>query len=257
MLVLSRRVGQSIVIKKEIVVRVVKVSGNRAFLAITAPRSVRVDREEIWLAKNRDRHAARHCRKETIEAGAPETRPSKCLKRTTSRMAAASIVRRAIPVANRVPADKEEAGATFTSSVYRLIAESRATGGPAIEFHDDSALDELGPELQLTFLFIIQELLHNACRHSKSKNVLLGIAQDDGCVCIQVQDWGIGFDPKSVQPHEQGLQRGLQGVQQLVRRLRGDMSIDSQQGNGTCVIVEVPLPREGESERQGRAGTPR
>jgi carbon storage regulator len=54
MLVLSRKVGQSIVIGKEVIVRVVRLSSNRAFLAIEAPESVRVDRNEIRLAKDRE-----------------------------------------------------------------------------------------------------------------------------------------------------------------------------------------------------------
>lgn len=37
MLVLLRKIGESIVIRDEIIVRVVRVSGNRAFLAIEAP----------------------------------------------------------------------------------------------------------------------------------------------------------------------------------------------------------------------------
>ena len=52
MLVLSRKVGEEIVIGKEVIVRVVRVSPSRAFLAIKAPKSVRVDRKEIWLAKS-------------------------------------------------------------------------------------------------------------------------------------------------------------------------------------------------------------
>ncbi|HEX4592486.1 MAG TPA: carbon storage regulator [Gemmataceae bacterium] len=47
MLVLSRKVGEAIVIGGGIVVRVAEVSGGRVRLAIDAPRSCRVDREEV------------------------------------------------------------------------------------------------------------------------------------------------------------------------------------------------------------------
>jgi carbon storage regulator len=47
MLVLSRKVGEAIVIDGGIVVRVAEVHGGRVRLAIEAPRSVRVDREEV------------------------------------------------------------------------------------------------------------------------------------------------------------------------------------------------------------------
>jgi carbon storage regulator len=74
MLVLSRNVGEELVIGKEVIVRVAGVSGNRAFLAIEAPRKVRVDREEIWLAKKRDRRAAGSCETVGLPPGSGETR---------------------------------------------------------------------------------------------------------------------------------------------------------------------------------------
>ena len=47
MLVLSRKVGEAIVIDGGIVVRVAEIQGGRVRLAINAPRSTRVDREEV------------------------------------------------------------------------------------------------------------------------------------------------------------------------------------------------------------------
>jgi carbon storage regulator len=47
MLVLTRRVGETIVIDHEIRVTIVSVRGERVRLGITAPRLIQVDREEI------------------------------------------------------------------------------------------------------------------------------------------------------------------------------------------------------------------
>jgi carbon storage regulator len=47
MLVLSRKVGEAIVIDGGIRIRVADVHGGRVRLAIEAPRSTRVDREEV------------------------------------------------------------------------------------------------------------------------------------------------------------------------------------------------------------------
>jgi carbon storage regulator len=52
MLVLTRKVGESIRIGDSIMVEVVKISGQRATIAIEAPRRVVVDRSEIWLRKH-------------------------------------------------------------------------------------------------------------------------------------------------------------------------------------------------------------
>jgi carbon storage regulator len=47
MLVLSRKVGEKIVIDGCITVEIVAVNGNKVRLGITAPPEVRIDREEI------------------------------------------------------------------------------------------------------------------------------------------------------------------------------------------------------------------
>ncbi len=125
-------------------------------------------------------------------------------------------------------------------AVDHLVVVSRACDGPEIEFCDDLAEGELRPTLQLAVLFIVRELMLNAMHHSRSEKALVGVAQDDGCLFVQVQDWGIGFDPKNVPLNL----HGLEGIRDLVRWLAGSIEIDSQPGAGTCVIVELPLSQE-------------
>ena len=74
MLVLSRKAGQSIAIGKEVIVRVVRLSGNRVFLAVEAPKNVRVDRSEIRLAKERDPRRAGFREAIRAQAGSGEMR---------------------------------------------------------------------------------------------------------------------------------------------------------------------------------------
>lgn len=77
----------------------------------------------------------------------------------------------------------------------------------------------------------------NACKHSKSNHVAVTLTQDGQDVLLEVQDWGIGFDPESV---EKG-HFGLEGIRQRVRLLGGVLTIDSVSGSGTRVRVVVPL----------------
>ena len=56
MLILTRDLGQKIIIgKEEIVVTVLAVSKGKVKLGVTAPSSVPVDREEIFQSKLRDK----------------------------------------------------------------------------------------------------------------------------------------------------------------------------------------------------------
>lgn len=58
MLILSRHPGESITIGDDIVITVVATSGNQVRLGITAPRAVRVLREEIYRGLTEENRAA-------------------------------------------------------------------------------------------------------------------------------------------------------------------------------------------------------
>lgn len=59
MLVLTRRANQSIVIGRDVTVTVLEIRGDQVRLGITAPRSVSVHREEVWVELERaNREAA-------------------------------------------------------------------------------------------------------------------------------------------------------------------------------------------------------
>lgn len=54
MLILTRRVEETLVIGHDITVTVIAVKGNQVRLGIQAPRNVAVDREEIAIRKSRE-----------------------------------------------------------------------------------------------------------------------------------------------------------------------------------------------------------
>jgi carbon storage regulator len=57
MLILTRRVAETVCIGDEIVVTVIGVKGNQVRFGIRAPRDVTVDREEIWKRKKEEAEA--------------------------------------------------------------------------------------------------------------------------------------------------------------------------------------------------------
>jgi carbon storage regulator len=48
MLILSRRVGESLIIRDDMKVTVLGISGNQIRIGVTAPREVAVHREEVY-----------------------------------------------------------------------------------------------------------------------------------------------------------------------------------------------------------------
>ena len=66
MLILTRRVGETVMIGDSITVTVLRVKGNQVRLGVNAPKSVSVQREEIF-------HRIEH---ESVETAQAETTPT-------------------------------------------------------------------------------------------------------------------------------------------------------------------------------------
>ena len=118
-----------------------------------------------------------------------------------------------------------------------LIEEIRTAGGPDVELCCDIQPDQIPEHLELAAFRIVQEALANACRHSKSNGALVGLTQDEESLCIQVQDWGVGFDPDGILEGHYG----VNGIRQRVKMLHGVVTIHSASGEGTLITVELPL----------------
>jgi carbon storage regulator len=58
MLILTRRPEETLVIDKSIRVHVMSVNGNQVRIGIEAPKDIEIDREEIFIAKQKNRQAS-------------------------------------------------------------------------------------------------------------------------------------------------------------------------------------------------------
>ena len=122
------------------------------------------------------------------------------------------------------------------AAIEYLVCESQERGGPRIKFQHDLESSELVSSLQTAVFRIVQESLTNARRHSKSDHVQLKLFEQEGYVHIDVQDWGVGFDPAKVDRHHYG----LEGLRERVRLLGGRMTINTEPGCGTRIHAELP-----------------
>jgi signal transduction histidine kinase len=100
----------------------------------------------------------------------------------------------------------------------------------------DEASDSLPDEHKTCIYRLAQEALSNAARHASARNIRVSVKSDPDFVRFTVQDDGTGFDKRFVR----GL--GLLGMEERVRRLGGELRIDSQPGRGTIISAEIPLP---------------
>jgi carbon storage regulator len=59
MLILTRRVGQTVIVGNDVTVTIVGVKGNQIRLGISAPKNVSIHREEIYERIRREQHQTR------------------------------------------------------------------------------------------------------------------------------------------------------------------------------------------------------
>ncbi len=123
------------------------------------------------------------------------------------------------------------------AAIMHLVNEQRLRKEPKIEFHSRVSFDRLVPIVENAIYRIVQEGLTNACQHSKSEKVRVSVVQQDDRVQIVVRDWGVGFDKKSVQANR----FGLEGIRQRVRLLGGKCHIQSKEGKGTRISIELSV----------------
>jgi PAS domain S-box-containing protein len=85
---------------------------------------------------------------------------------------------------------------------------------------------------------ITQEGLRNIAKHAQTKKAVVSLTGTDGEILLMIRDYGVGFDAVGVRG-KKGL--GLASMEERVRLMRGDLSIKSQPGQGTTILVRVPL----------------
>jgi len=91
---------------------------------------------------------------------------------------------------------------------------------------------------EITLYRIVQELTGNVLKHAKANELTVQLIKKDNNLNITVEDDGTGFELSSLRGKE-GM--GLRNLEERVKSLNGDFSIDSSPGNGTHINMNIPL----------------
>ncbi|MBC3756844.1 sensor histidine kinase [Hyunsoonleella sp. SJ7] len=90
--------------------------------------------------------------------------------------------------------------------------------------------------IEIQIFRIIQELITNIIKHSEATEATIQFSEDDDMLNIIVEDNGKGFD---LNRQKSGI--GLINIEKRVEKMQGDVVIDTAKGNGTTVILNIPL----------------
>jgi signal transduction histidine kinase len=119
----------------------------------------------------------------------------------------------------------------------------------AIDFRSHDLPDPLpSPEVSLALFRVLQEALRNASKHSGVRHFEVELWGRRGEIYLTVSDSGAGFD---IQAAREGRELGLTSMQERVKAVNGEFSIESQPHRGTTIRARVTLGSRRDSNRAG------
>ena len=125
-----------------------------------------------------------------------------------------------------------------------LIERFRNESGINVYFQNQCPELKLPPIHEVQVLHIIQESLSNAHKHSQAKNVRVLLRESSNQHCqVLIEDDGVGFNDPNVKGMP-GEHVGLSIMQERARRVNGELSIESEEGEGTRVELDFPISRD-------------
>ncbi len=111
-----------------------------------------------------------------------------------------------------------------------------------VSIMSDGTATKLEQAVSATLFRAVRELLINVAKHARVEKAVVGIDHGQAdTLRVTVSDSGAGFDPDAVRSAGGSAGFGLISVRERLGFLSGKVSIRSNPGNGTSVILEVPL----------------
>jgi signal transduction histidine kinase len=130
----------------------------------------------------------------------------------------------------------------LATALARSITQLTAGTSVEAEFSLHGAPRALPPEVEEHLLRIGQEAVSNALIHAQAHSIQVTLTFDPQKVQLCVEDDGQGFDPLRV-PGRSGF--GLVSMRERAERLGGELTATSQPGQGTKLLVVVPVSTHG------------
>ncbi|MUL38823.1 PAS domain S-box protein [Gloeocapsopsis dulcis] len=126
---------------------------------------------------------------------------------------------------------------SLQSALHRLIAQIRTAAMDTTLYYEiEGAVYSLPTEVESNLLRIGQEALTNAIRHANADEIRVELVYNRDRFCLRVKDNGQGFGVGSI-PSSEGF--GLLGMSERAERIGAQLTIRSQPGQGTEMIVTV------------------
>ena len=126
----------------------------------------------------------------------------------------------------------------ITVALKNLCEETEEHGFLEILFQTTGELEEINTKIKTYLYRIAQEALNNILKHSGAKEVTFTLSRSKDIITFILRDDGKGFDVEDA-AYEKG--NGLHNMRERVALMQGTIHILSSPGEGTTLIINVPV----------------
>jgi signal transduction histidine kinase len=128
------------------------------------------------------------------------------------------------------------------SALNNYITEFGNNNGIKVYFDYPKPFPKLSPVAELQLLRIAQESMTNVRRHAFASEVEVKLENNNEAVELLVKDNGQGFTLADIEESPPGY-HGLNIIKERAESLGGDFNISTAPGEGTALIVTLPLDK--------------
>ena len=136
---------------------------------------------------------------------------------------------------------------------YSIQIDDKVSSFPEINVNVD----------EIRFMQVLLNILSNAIKYNKEKgNVTIDSSFTNNMLCLSISDTGVGLTPEQLDnlftpferfgaknSHIEGTGIGLVITKDLVELMGGRLIVESEVGNGSRFIIQVPLAQSGQSTK--------
>jgi signal transduction histidine kinase len=119
-----------------------------------------------------------------------------------------------------------------------LIERINSNGGTHFSFQIFNLEEKIDAQIEINIYRIILELVNNIIKHAKAKKASIQLIFENQLIMLITEDDGIGFNHSNQKVPGTG---GLLNIKSRTESMNGKIKIDSKEGKGTTIIIEIPI----------------
>jgi signal transduction histidine kinase len=140
---------------------------------------------------------------------------------------------------NIMPAALSRLG--LTAALQNLFDHLESASGLQVHFNVYGSSGRLEESTEIMIYRIVLELVNNVVKHAKAKTMTVQLIEYPDHINITVDDDGVGFNQDQAKRERKGI--GLTNIISRIESVKGKIEIDSQERQGTSVLLDIPLKK--------------